>query len=144
MIIRVISILTIFYYTTLFVNLESATNTQKGLLATLVILLMILVFSSIATITDLPKKFKLEIYDNEIAGYNSSKLFLLVHFSIFSIAVLLCIYSLHEYMLLLIVSIIILILNAFDFLKVSFEYSKYVLVYQENDKNPRELFPKKN
>lgn len=143
MIIRIISVFTVFYYTTLFVNFESSTNTEKGLLTTLVVLLMILIFSSIVAITDLPKKFKLEIYDNEIAGYNSSKLFLIVHFSIFSISVLFSIYNFTEYMLFFIVSSIILFLNSFDFLKVSFEYSKYVLVYQENDKNPRELFPKK-
>ena len=143
MIIRVISILTILYYTTLLANFESATNTQKALLITFVFLLMILVFSSLVAIMDLPKKFKLKIHDNDIAGYNSSKLFLFVHISIFSIAILLSIYNFHEYMLFFFVSTVILILNAFDFIKVSFEYSKYVLMYQETDKNARELFSKK-
>ncbi|MDD5292849.1 MAG: helix-turn-helix transcriptional regulator [Candidatus Izemoplasmatales bacterium] len=144
MIIRVTSIFTIFYYSTLLVNIESTTSIESGLLTTLVVLLMVSIFSSIVSITDLPKKFKLEIYDNEIAGYKSSKLFLLVQFSIFSISILLSIHNFTEYMLFLIVSTIILFMNAFDFSRVSFEYSKYVLVYQENDKNPRELFPSKN
>jgi len=143
-VIRVLSLLTAIYYSTLFVDLESATNTQKGFLTTLMVLLMFLAFGSIIAITELPRKFKLEIYDNEIGGYNSSRLFLLIHFAIFAISILLNIYYFQEYLPFLIISFIMLGLNVFDYIKISLEYSKYVLVYQENDKNPRELFPKKN
>ncbi len=144
LIIRFSSLFSIFYYVTLLNGIGSESSAEGRMLVAMIFLLMILFFCALNAIIDLPRKFKTEIYDNEIAGYNSSKLFLAVHFAIFSNAILLCIIGFKEYLVFLIVSTILLVLNGFDFIKVSFEYTKYVLMYQENDKDPRALFPKVN
>jgi len=144
MVLRILSLLSTFYYITLYKDFGLATDVQRGLLITLMVLIMVLMFGSIIAITELPKKFKLEIYDNEITGYNSSKFSLIIHFSIFSVAVMFAMYDFNYYMTFLTVSFVFLVLNSLDFVNISLEYAKYTLMYQENNKNPRELFPKKN
>lgn len=139
---RILSVVMFLYYITFLKGYEQATTIERGLLITLIALIMFLIFGAISAITDLPKNFKLEIYDHEISIYNSSRFYLLVHFAIFTVAVMLTIFNSSNYLPFLISSGVFLIINCLDFVNISLEYSKYVLMYQENIKNPRELFPK--
>lgn len=139
LIVRVLSLMTIFYYITLLQGFELSTNQEKGLLLALLFLIMFLLFASIISITDLPKKFKHEIYDREIDAYNSSFFVLLIHLAIFVVAVLLLLYNLSDYLIFFVVSFVFLLLNVREFINLSLEYAKYVLMYQEDGKEPREL-----
>lgn len=143
-VIRFVSFLSIFYYSTLITKVNSTVDIEYGLLATLILSLIVLVVSFISSITDLPRKFKQKIEDYEITGYYSSLFYLLVHLWILTIASLLCIYNLKLYYPSLIISAIMFGFNTIDFTVLSKEYSKYELMYQENDKDPRNLFPKVN
>lgn len=145
-IIRTISFFQGLYYVTLYIGIDfsQANKIQKGLLVALLFMLIFLIFSIFFSIIELPKKFKLEIYDNEFQGYYSTIFILLVQFVIVSIFVRYVFFEFLKYYPYLIMSIFALTINILDFIMISREYSKYMLVYKENDKEPRELFPEKN
>jgi hypothetical protein len=141
-IIRTISVLAIFYYTSLYTNIANMNGISREILGPFAFAMMILLFSFILAILELSKKYELKIYDDEIYSYKSTKLFLLTHFCIVSFAILLVVDNLSNYLELLIVSIILFLLNGIDFYLVSKSFGKYYLVYQKDEDKPRKLFSK--
>ncbi len=140
--IRIISFLLVAYIMNkVAINFATTDEFNQSLLIALLIILMMSVFSVILEFFSLPINFKLEIYDNEIEGYNTTRLTLLIHFSVFSVLGLLFLRDSQVYLQLFCISCAILSINLIDFIKISKEYSKYELVYKENEKEARKLFP---
>lgn len=140
--IRVISLLLVAYIINkATINFATTNEFNQSLLTVLLIILMMSMFNVVLEFLSLPVNFKPEIYDNETDGYNITRLTLFIHFSVFSVLGLLFLRDTQVYLELFCVSCVILLINIFDFVKVSKEYSKYELVYKENEKEARKLFP---
>jgi len=134
-------LLTLFYfYPIRFLDTED--NSKQGYIFTLVILIILLAYGTINTLIDVPKRFKLKIYEYEMTGYFSSAFLFLVHMAIFFTAILFCTISFKNHWIFLLISGIFLLINSINFYKISKEYSKYTLVYQEDIKEPKEILLK--
>lgn len=88
-------------------------------------------------------KNELIIDDYQIQGYMTSLVIFNLSIVLLSASCILLLYNLDQYFLLASISLFISILNLLDFILVSKKYSEYKLMYEEDGKEPRELFPKR-
>jgi transcriptional regulator with XRE-family HTH domain len=142
--VRVLSIVAIVYILNIAVNIPNKTDVSYGISLSLLLLAVLQFFLSIFTITEIPRYFKSKIYEEDFRPYFSFRFSIIVYSSMLAMSVIYCIYDFNSFYLLLIVNIIVLLINTIDFTKLSNEYSKYILVYQEDKRETRELFPDRN
>ena len=127
-----------------FSRLEFSTNSNEGILLVIfTIIIIIYSISSALIFLFIPFKFKQAIYDYEIEGYNA--ILTLLYISIFQLSFCTLLYfKMPNFFLFnLISSLIVVALNLVEFIFISKGYAGYRLVYEENGKEPRELFPKR-
>lgn len=118
-------------------------SNEENLLIIYTIIIFIYFLVSVFSFLFMPFKFKREIYDNEITGYKSY--ITLMYISILQLSFCILIFCImpKDFLVNLILSSIVLILNIIGFIMISKEYSEYRLFYEEYEKDPRELFPLK-
>lgn len=138
-IVRVISLISIIYYITVFQWIEVVNKEVTGLLVGLTFGLMILLFSLFMSLAIVSRNFKKNIYYDEIDGFKNASLFLQIHFMISTYFVLLSIYDYKKFWIMLLVSLLLLFMAYLDFYFSSKDHSMYYLVYKEKDKEPQLL-----
>ena len=138
-VIRVFSLSSIFYFITIFQWIDSVDKEVTGLFIGVTFGLIMLLFSLIMSLAIISRKFKKNIYYDEIDGFKNASLFLHIHFLISTYFLLLAIYDYKKFWLMLLISLILIGLAYLDFHYSSKDHSKYYLVYKESDKEPQLL-----
>ncbi len=95
------------------------------------------------SITNIKFKYKEEIYDDDISSYKSRFINFTISMFLLTSSVILYINNLIKFWVVLSFCIFNVIISGIDFLIESKNYSEYRLMYEENNKSPRELFQKK-
>lgn len=142
--IKGLSILAILYIMIQATKIPDRTDISYGLSITLLLLAILQFFLITSSFTETPRHFKSSIYEEDFRPYTSLRLSIIVYASLLSVSVMYIIYDFSDYYLLFIACVILFVINAFDFSKLSMEYSKYSLIYKENNKKTRQLYPNKN
>lgn len=136
--VRIISTVLVLYYLTVLVDINEKLE-SIGLVSSLILILFLLLIGSFMSISELHRVYKKEIHDRRIEGLYTTIVFLGMHFALFGLAILVALVNHHGFMVFFSITLLMLVLNAIDYVLVSKSLDEYHWVYQKDSSNPEPL-----
>jgi len=125
-------------------RMQSMVSVDNNIVTSITIVFVIYLCSKIFSLVFAERKMEAEISDEQIQAYWVSFLSLMFALSLMTMSIVVTIFNAHVYWGAMVFSGILLTIQSIDFILTSNNFSLYNVVFEEDEKAPRSLFPKKN